>query len=608
MTKTTFVLAAAFVAAFLLRALHLDNGLSHDEAYTLEAFAAQPYSRIATTYSAPNNHIFHTMLVRLATTALGKDNWAVRVPALLAGIAAVPVAYLLARGLLASTTAGLVAAWLVALHPLHLWYSQVARGYSLLILCSLLSLYLLHRALTGGRAWTWAAFAGSGFLAAWTLPSGAFHLVALGGWGWGVADRPQRRRLALSCGVALGLVGLVYLPLFDQVADAGRRWGIGVWDDPLALPEVFADLVGQWIRWPWGLLPGLAALGGLVWMVRRRHPLAGYIGLAWAVPLAAALVMGTAGQPRSYHYLFPTFVLAAVYGLGLAPKRWQTLTAAVALAAYGGAAVEMARRPVTDPYADLAHHLANSTQKGDVLVLPFIMDVQVWAYGKETIAQRLIDALTAQSAQRLLFVASADDGRFGLSNYLMKTDAGSRSVALPPAAFERIYGKGPLEVFALQGSGQRLFPPPELTWSVLPASAGGQIRLQAEGRALGPLSGMRLDNATGGPIHLYSTEGFAVPGPGLVLLILAKSAQASYASLYTRDAQGRLQRPPMLRTMTWPVPVSLADGGQWFLEAYILPVRPQQPYGLYLIGAGAQQHFADIACFFFPLPQVARSQ
>ena len=105
----------------------------------MQAFATQPYERIATSYLAPNNHILHSLLVRSSVQLLGTETWTARFPAL-AGILAVPLMFLLGRYLFLSPYAGLVAAWLLAVMPAHISYSQVARGYSFSILLSILSL------------------------------------------------------------------------------------------------------------------------------------------------------------------------------------------------------------------------------------------------------------------------------------------------------------------------------------------------------------------------------------------------------------------------------------------------------------------------------------
>ena len=70
--QLAFLVGAIIVAGFL-RLQTLDGSLRHDEAYTLQAFASQPYEHIATSYPAPNNHILHSLLVRSSVQLLGTE-------------------------------------------------------------------------------------------------------------------------------------------------------------------------------------------------------------------------------------------------------------------------------------------------------------------------------------------------------------------------------------------------------------------------------------------------------------------------------------------------------------------------------------------------------
>lgn len=289
---------AAIVVALLLRLPRLDASLGHDEAYTIEAFSSQPVPRLITAYAEPNNHIFHSLLVRLVVTNWGKENWMVRLPALLAGLTTVPVVYLLGRLLFAEAAVGTLAAWLLAVLPLHISHSQAARGYTLLILMTALSTLFLCRAMQHSRFGDWAGFTLSAFLAAWTLPSGVFHLISLLVWAAISATGPMRRSLCIAGGSALILIALAYLPVREELAHASARWGIETWADPLAVPRimlgVFQQFVGGWA----GLLPAFGVAAGIAFMVRNRNKAKSYVGWAWAVPFLAALITGVGAQPR----------------------------------------------------------------------------------------------------------------------------------------------------------------------------------------------------------------------------------------------------------------------------------------------------------------------
>src|SRR3954467_2458439 len=84
------------------------------------------------------------------TQITGTGPWGLRSLSAIAGVAAIPVTYLIGREL-RERRAGLVAAALVAVNPMLIWYSQEARAYALLALFCALSLLYCVRALRDGE-------------------------------------------------------------------------------------------------------------------------------------------------------------------------------------------------------------------------------------------------------------------------------------------------------------------------------------------------------------------------------------------------------------------------------------------------------------------------
>ena len=605
--KSAAILVLAVLVGLAIRLPGLDRSLGHDEAYTLEAFASQPYARIATSYAAPNNHIFHSLLVRLSTRSLGKDNWTARLPALAAGVISIPVIWVVGRALCGTTAAGLLAAWILALMPVHLHYSQTSRGYSLLMLLALLSLWAAHSGLRRGRRLSWTAFGVCSFLMAWTIPSGIFHLLALTLWAALLTSGPSRRPPILTGLLSSALVLLAYLPVWQELASAGQRWGVDVWQDPLALVGVFHLAVDGWIGGWSGLLPAIAAVAGLAGMTRNHRETGLYIVLSWSVACAAALAMGVAGQPRTYFFLLPTFVLAAAYGLcrTVNADRWRAVAVTALLAGYGWVGIRaLGNAPQGDPFKDLAAHLELSTQAGDVVVTPSIMDVRVWTHARDTIGQRLLDALQGQGVQRLLFVTSVADDRFRLGNYLLKTNAAPSSIAFPEKHFEFLQDLHHLQVWQLRSSGVPVFATNQQSkWHSPVADNGQKISASIETSIIGQGLMVEVANPDRTPFQLYSSDTFRTEGRGIILLVYAKTVRQSYVSIYSLEQDGQIARPHMYRTATWPAGVRGHDQSIWLVDAYLLPILGQQEYGAYVLGAeNPQLRFSDIACYFFAYP------
>ena len=115
--------------------------MRYDESVTFVHYASRPWYIALTNYTAPNNHVFHSLLVHASTWIFGGAPWAIRLPALIAGILLVPASYVAARALVREAR-GALAASLVAGSSMLVEYSTNARGYTILALVFVLLLAL----------------------------------------------------------------------------------------------------------------------------------------------------------------------------------------------------------------------------------------------------------------------------------------------------------------------------------------------------------------------------------------------------------------------------------------------------------------------------------
>lgn len=336
-------LAAVTLAAAVLRILRLDGPMRYDEAFTYLAYA-QGGLRDCFVYSAPNNHVLHTLLVYVSTTFGGIGPTAVRAPALLAGVALVPVGAELARRLGGRRIAGLIAAGLIATSSILIEYSANGRGYTMLCLASVVLVILsrdLVRAPRRSELWgLWALVAAAG---AWTIPVMLYPLglCAAGMIAQAWLTRPDEReaksmargRFAARLGVALTatavLTLLMYAPVL-VVSGTGELFG-NRFVAPKSMCVVLAELpaaageaLSHWLRdtsilWWISIIAGLVAAG--VEGVRQRRvwrllPL-------WSPALLAlaALAHRVVPFPRVWLFLLPILLAIAADGLaGLATR------------------------------------------------------------------------------------------------------------------------------------------------------------------------------------------------------------------------------------------------------------------------------------------------
>lgn len=153
------------------------------------------------------------------TQVTGTGELGLRSLSAVAGVLTIPVAYFVGRELRGSRT-GVLAAALVAVNPMLLWYSQEARAYALLGLFCALSLLFCVRAMQDGprRDFTWWGVFSA--LALATHYFAVFPLIAevlLLAW--------RRGRAILSGLWILGLAALALAPLaYHQMSYGHAEW------------------------------------------------------------------------------------------------------------------------------------------------------------------------------------------------------------------------------------------------------------------------------------------------------------------------------------------------------------------------------------------------
>jgi mannosyltransferase len=207
------LLALLTVLGGLMRRYHLgQQGLWFDEA-DIVIRARQPLSALLRNFVNPGeNGPLYTLGLAGWIKLLGASEVAVRLPAAIAGTLAIPAMYGLGRTL-RGPRLGLIAAALLTVSPYAHWYAQDAKMYSLLVLLTIVTTWLLVAAVRrGGPLWVaYGVVAATtlGVHATFLLVLAAHALIAIVIWRAGYGVRPERRQARL---VAF-LVGLAALPL-----------------------------------------------------------------------------------------------------------------------------------------------------------------------------------------------------------------------------------------------------------------------------------------------------------------------------------------------------------------------------------------------------------
>ncbi|HEV2727634.1 MAG TPA: glycosyltransferase family 39 protein, partial [Solirubrobacterales bacterium] len=278
------------------------------------------------------------------TQVTGTSEWGLRSLSAFAGVATVPVAYFVGREL-RGQRAGLLAAALVAVNPMLVWYSQEARAYALLALFCALSLLFCVRALRGeGRTGDKRDFVLWGVFSALALATHYFAVFPL------VAEvllLLRRRGRAILSGLwILALAALLLAPLaYHQMSYGHAEW-IGKFSLGHRLGEMaitFAvgetgDIIGRAEQPGPALLPWALALAAVVLLVvrgsreeRRAAAIPLAVGAA-AIGIPLLLAVGPGGKDFVLaRNLLPALIpLLLVVAVALTVERARRIGAGIA--------------------------------------------------------------------------------------------------------------------------------------------------------------------------------------------------------------------------------------------------------------------------------------
>jgi len=318
------------LCGLVLRLCFLFQPMRYDEATTYLAFASKGLATILVSYTAPNNHVLHTILVHYACALLGPYPWVIRLPALVAGTLLIPATYLVAR-LFYDARVALLSAALVASSSALVLYSTNARGYTMVSLIFLALLALAwrlreHRSRRGWQAFVLLSAAGFFTVPVMLYPFGVVVLWLILSAALGDVRVPKAHLLKDLLKAVVGVAALtatLYAPIvaFDGLKALvandyvqARGWPAFL----AALAGLWAFVGAQWDQeYPAAirlvLLVGLATGVGLhrrVGATRAPLPLA---VVGWCVPLL--LLSGRVAFPRVYLFLLPVGAMVAAAGL-----------------------------------------------------------------------------------------------------------------------------------------------------------------------------------------------------------------------------------------------------------------------------------------------------
>jgi 4-amino-4-deoxy-L-arabinose transferase-like glycosyltransferase len=270
-----------------------------DEAATWLYFSSKSVFYGLVSYTLPNNHIFHTVLVSACTFIFANHPWAIRLPAFLAGVALIPLSYAAAKRFYGEAAAMITAAF-VASSSVLVEFSTNARGYTIVAAIFLALIVLAPSHDAEPRAWwRFAVLSAIGFL---TIPTMLFPFGVVVAWLALSIARAQdvdraalAKRLVRTVLLTIGLTAIAYLPAI-------------VWSGPHA---VFANRFVT--SKPWSVFSSTIGPSlGSTWMGWHRD-----LGVAGAIVFAFLFAVGFARDKTRL-----VLVAVAWSGVLLLVERW----------------------------------------------------------------------------------------------------------------------------------------------------------------------------------------------------------------------------------------------------------------------------------------------
>ncbi len=257
-------------------------------------------------------------------------HWSIlRLPALMAGVLIAPLTYLVARRWLSVPAAWVAACLCVGSSPL-IEYSINARGYTLLMVWTLLAYGGAEHLLRTRNLASGLGLILAGALGLWTVPTMILGLAPV--WVWMVLPSPTRQRTCETFAVAaltLGTAAVLYSPVLlvatvrenterqESVADAEAQThnaaGGTMPDRSGAVRRTMALLLRDMTQTGFTILFGLSVLG--CWPTGGTVPPLPQLVLASLLSPMLVVLLGIEPPARVWLYGIPLLALAAAAGL-----------------------------------------------------------------------------------------------------------------------------------------------------------------------------------------------------------------------------------------------------------------------------------------------------
>jgi mannosyltransferase len=281
--RLNFPLIGILAFALILRLVSLaDHSLWYDEAFSVLFAQSDVNTMLSGTVSTVEHPLLYYLTLKIWMTIFGASAFAVRLWSVITGVATIGIIYLIGRDLFSQQT-GLAAAFITAIAPFHLQYSQETRMYSLLALLLMGATWCYLRGAGKGVAryaltnddtnvksnWRWwIVFGILAGLAMHTQYLAAFYLAALGLFPLIKRDWRTFGRVTVGAIIAIIIFSPFLISLPTQIANLSANY----WISRPTLAQLLISLgifMGGYHEFPptFALIVYGAALFLVVWLL-----------------------------------------------------------------------------------------------------------------------------------------------------------------------------------------------------------------------------------------------------------------------------------------------------------------------------------------------------
>ncbi len=388
-------------AALALRLVHITRfELFVDEAATWWFARLAAAGRIAEQMTLEPTPPLYYALVGTVMRLFGESDLVMRLPSAVFGAATIPAVFVLGRYLF-NRRVGWIAALVLSIHPLHVFYSREARVYTLLLLLVVLLLWTLLQALRTDHIRWWIATGGLLATITYCHFYGLFLLLTVG-----VAvlllthDRRARWRGVVTVALAAAAFSPYLVATLPHLRQSGAAWSIEVLYQNLPEEKSFGrvlemQLVGAdyhrylrqldqpptppVLRWTCLLAQVLLVAWAVKSWIGERSQALGLLLLAWLLPLLVPWAITHlwraifhSGRHDFYAVGAVTVLLAAgLDALARSGRRGRWVAAVVAVVLVLGAGhrlVSLHQTPAPQASRQAGDWIAANAGRGDVVI------------------------------------------------------------------------------------------------------------------------------------------------------------------------------------------------------------------------------------------------